>query len=304
MKNLLVILLFSYTISFANDYTFAIKFNLTCSAVNRALQQQYNQPNFITTTGSYAGYTYTLRIAVYRVEFSADLIKLRMEVKCTTNVGNYDIVLQPTIVIPNSSISTEQVKAALLNLPDKVNELNIPGWLKTVLINTYESLEPWVYPSKLLTEVNNSSLFIRQRNVDVMNLELGYQLLNNELIINVTVTVNASKPNFGVKAIKLINTQTNEISNLFCVLPNINVEVKEVILLNLSATTTIWHGNPNTICEKDEETVIDMGQLSNFGNGPTYIAKVLYKIHETFYYREYASVHYSNYLGATSFINN
>ncbi len=47
-----------------------------------------------------------------------------------------------------------------------------------------------------------------------------------------------------------------------------------------------------------------MGEVSNFDNGPLYIAKVLYKTNETFYYRDYGAVHYSDYAGATKSINN
>jgi len=301
MKNLVVILLFFSVVSYANNHTFTLKFNLSGTAINRALQQQYNLPNFTTTSGSYQAYTYTLSITDYYAVFSTDHIKLYMAVKCTTNVGNFDVVLQPTLAIPTSSISTDQVKAVLTNLPNKVNELNIPEWLKSVLIGKYASLEPWVYPSKLLKNINNSTLFNSQRNVDVQNLDLGFQVLNNKLVLTVTTTVNASKPDFFVTAFK--GNMNGQYYNIFEVLSNIKVEIKKITLLTFGETI-IWQGEPNVICEKDQSKQIDMGEVSNFDNGPLYIAKVLYKTNETFYYREYGAVHYSQSTGASKSINN
>jgi hypothetical protein len=95
-----------------------------------------------------------------------------MPIRVESNVGNFDgLNINPTFSIPQSSISTAQVTAFLLDLPDKVNSLSIPDWLKTVLVSTYNTYEPWLYPSKLLNQI--SSPFLNQRRVNINSMTLG-----------------------------------------------------------------------------------------------------------------------------------
>lgn len=307
-KMLLIFLLFiTFIISpRAGDHSFSFKFELNSTAINRALNYQYNQENFSTViNGSVDNITYTLTLSAYSIEFNNNNIQLYMEVDVVSSEGNFEnIILKPSISIPQGSISTDQVKAILLDLPNKVQEITwIPQWLKTVLVSTYNSLEPWVYPSKLLNMANNSSTFLKQRNVDLdsTNLELGYQVINNKLILTVTAYGDASKPDFWVIAYR--GKLNEQYYNIFSVLSNIQVKIKEVLLIHMNGTI-VWHGYPDAYCEKDQYRDIDMGELSNFGNTGCYIARVLYEINETFYVREYPCVIYTGYSGASKFINN
>lgn len=307
MKKMLLIflLLITFTTSpRAGDHSFSFKFELNSTAINRALNYQYNQTNFpAVINGSVGNITYTLTLSAYSIEFNDNNIQLYMEVDVVSSVGNFEnIILRPSISIPQSSISTDQVKAILLDLPNKVQEINwIPQWLKDVLVSYYNTLEPWVYPSKLLNMANNSSTFLKQRNVDLDSLELGYEVVNNTLKLIVTAYGNASKPVFGVSAFR--EKLDEQYYNIFSVFSNIQVKIKEVILTTLSGRI-VWHGYPDVYCEKDQYKDIDMGEVSNFENNGCYVARVIYEINQTFYVREYSCANYLNYSGASKFVNN
>jgi hypothetical protein len=65
-----------------------------------------------------------------------------------------------------------------------------------------------------------------------------------------------------------------------------------------------WHGYPNVTCPKGQAISIYMG--NDIFLSSSYNMKVIYRINETFYVREYAAVPYyfsGNYYGATTLIN-
>jgi len=193
-------------------------------------------------------------------------------------------------------LSTTQVTAFLLDLPDKVNSLSIPGWLKTVLVSTYNSYEPWLYPSKLLKQI--SSPFLNQRRVNINNITLGWSVSTDKLTFRITTSVNSNLPQLWAA----LDIRSNSNPDYTRILSNIEVTVTEVIIE--AGGYIRWHGYPNVTCPKGQAISIYMG--NDIFLSSTYIMKIIYKINETFYVREYASVPYyfsGNYYGATKSIN-
>lgn len=296
----LLLIIFSSTFLRAGDHSFSVNIELTQTAINRALAQQYDLSNFprvVSGNVPTLGITYTIYLSRPFIDLLPNSIGINMSIRVESNVGNFDgLNVNPTITIPQSSISTSQVTAYLLDLPDKINSLNIPDWLKTVLVSTYNSYEPWLYPSKLLNQI--SSPFLNQRRVNVNNITLGWSVNPEKLILTITTDVNSQLPNFSI-ALDIIDG--NAYPDLALILSNIEVTVAEVILINGGVVR--WHGYPNVVCLKGQSISINMGDIVL---SPSYTIRVIYRINETFYVREYASVPFNfsgNYYGATKSIN-
>jgi len=106
----LVIVIFSNAFLYAGDHSFSIDFELTQTAINRALAQQYNQTNFPRTVSgniSALGITYTIYLSRPFIDLSPGTVRINMPIRVESNVGNFDgININPTISIPQSSIST------------------------------------------------------------------------------------------------------------------------------------------------------------------------------------------------------
>lgn len=174
---IIVIILFINTfIAIAGTKTISIDFELTETAINRALVSQFNDPNFIfkTFTGTvnipkFGNANYTLELNRPNIDFSNNnlgiLLSFHFSAVLGANVWNYDFEANPNIDIPQTSISTNQVEAFLMDLPAKINSLtNIPQWLKDLVILKYNDYKPWLYPSKLLDKINSQS-FLAQRTI-------------------------------------------------------------------------------------------------------------------------------------------
>lgn len=302
MKRILFLLLIiiSTMSLYAGDHSFSVNFELTQTAINRALAQQYNQLNFPKTVSgnvSALGITYTIYLSRPFIDLLPGSVRVNMPIRVESNVGNFDgLNINPTISIPQSSISTAQVIAFLLDLPDKVNLLSIPDWLKTVLVSTYNSYEPWLYPSKLLNQI--SSTFLNQRRVNINSMTLGWAVSSDKLRFTITTSVNSYLPQLWAA----LDVRSGSSPDYTRILSNIEVTVAEVIVE--AGGYIRWHGYPNVTCPKGQAISIYMG--NDIFLSSSYNMKVIYRINETFYVREYADVPYyfsGNYYGATKSIN-
>ncbi|MBI1939225.1 MAG: hypothetical protein HYS25_14040 [Ignavibacteriales bacterium] len=302
MKKVLILslIIFSNTFLFAGEHSFSVNFELTQTAINRALAQQYDQLNFprvVSGTVPSLGITYTFYLSRPFIDLQSGSFRINMPIRVESNVGNFNgLNINPTISISQASISTEQVKAFLLDLPDKVNMLNIPDWLKTALVSTYNSYEPWLYPSKMLNQI--SSPFLNQRRVNISNVTLGWSINLDKLLFTITTTVDSYLPKLWA-ALDIINGSTPD---YLIILSNIEVTIAEVIVE--AAGVVRWHRYPNNTCPKGQSISIYMGD--NIFYAPEYTLKIIYRINETFYVREYSSVpnYFSGrYCGASKSIN-
>lgn len=291
----------------AGEHSFSFNIELNSTAINRALQQQYNDASFpknVSGSVSGLGITYNLTLDYPSIEFVGNFINIIMKIQVNSNVFTepLKLVIKPSIGIPQASISTSQVKAELLDLPNKVNELSIPDWLKSALIAGYNSYEPWMYPSKLIAEL--STPFLDQRGVSIderpgKGIVLGWGVSTGMLSLVITTNLISNLPSFEVTTFR--GEMNGVYHNIFNVRSNIKVRIVEVILQKYEIA--IWHGYPNVICDKNSTININMGELSNFGNGGCYQARVLYEIDETFYLWEYGCVNYTDWSGPSNKVN-
>ncbi len=209
MKLMIAAIFTIFPLIFAQQPSFSIDFVFTETSVNRALVSQFNEPNFIfkTFTGTinipnFGNANYTLELNRPNIDFANNnldiLLSFHFNAVLGSNVWNYDFEVNPNIDIPQSSISTTQVEAFLVDLPAKVNSLtDIPQWLKDLVILKYNSYKPWLYPSKLLDKINSQS-FLAQRPISINNIILSERIETNKLIITLGLEAITSQTNFQI----------------------------------------------------------------------------------------------------------
>lgn len=271
----------------AGDHSFLFKIELNETAINRALQKQYNEPNFPSTvTGiiPVLNVPYTIHLKEdFEIFFDMNLLKIIMPIEITSSAGNYDLIISPTLKIPVTNISTDKVKAFLENLPAAVNSLSIPNWAKNIIIDTYNTYEPWIYPSKLINNINNSSEWMKQRGLNITNLTLDSELTNGKLILGIKTDITANKPNFPIK---LSN------NSIIFSSPWIKVRIDELYIYTTNMHLE-YHAMPKIYCEKLSQKTISFG--TSIGSGQ-YFVIVLFTIdnddgdpetYQTFYSRKY-----------------
>lgn len=294
MKNVLFIVIAVIIQVHAGDYSVPITFELKASGINRSLQEQYNSSGFLfQRSGTVDGIDYTINLAIPTIIFKGGQIKLKMIISCSTlNHGNYGpYTIKPSIAIAQNSITSDRLVGYMIDFPNIVDECNeIPLWLKRIIMTTYSQFSPWLFPSKLIEEAENSSEWLKQRNVDLNNpnwFTLGWQVTDNLLKIIVNLNVNASKP-----VLKCAFANIPDGPCLFLVSTNIKVQVYHIKIYNLGGGPLIWEGYPeNVFCYKDDAISIYMRDehLSS-----SKIAIVLWKTDDTFYYTYHKGI--TNYV--------
>jgi len=289
-------LLFS-NYSRAGDHTINTPIELTETAINRFLQNQYQEGGLpAIVNGNIGGITYTLNLSLPSIILLQNEAKVRFVIDITSTIGSYHVDIEPGLGIDPGNISTSQVTAFLTNLPALVQLLPLDQRLKDAIVQAYNSLNLVMYPAKLLSQITTP--WLDQRRVNVTNLSLGWQVAPGILRLIPGATLNSNVPLLWVG---LWGFQGDD---YLVVLSNIKVTVSQGIIVPLSGTPTIWQGSPNQICPKGESIWINLGDVG-IGSGDAPVARIIYKTSDTFYVREYGqvAVNTGNLYGHTKAIN-
>lgn len=200
---LLILLLFSpISINLAGDHTVQANIEITSTAINRYLNNQYNQIGFPRSFNVvYNGTTYTFSLTLPEIILTPNNAKLRMIFDINTGTSNvYHFEINPSISIPPDQITLGQVSAFLTNLVDVLNSITfIPQWVRDNIVQYYNSLGFIVYPSQLVDELDDE--WIRQRGltIDPENIALSYQVAENAFKFILSIPIHAQAPRFFAK---------------------------------------------------------------------------------------------------------
>ncbi|MDP3829727.1 MAG: hypothetical protein Q8Q47_00565, partial [Ignavibacteriaceae bacterium] len=93
----------------AQTRTVSSTVQITSTAINRFIAAQ----TFPTLNGSASGYTYSISIAEPTVQLNTNSAAIQFTINANTSAGNYSIKVQPTITIPNLSVTVSQIIATL-----------------------------------------------------------------------------------------------------------------------------------------------------------------------------------------------
>ena len=294
MRSLIsIIMLFSLVIvNGAGEHPVLFNIELNETAINRALQFQYSMPDFPSTVhGNIPGtsVTYTLQLKDdFEIIFDVNTLKIKLPISISSSLGNYDVIINPTLVIPNIDISLSQIEARISNLSQQVDGLNIPSWAKDIILYNFENYQPYITTSKLVDVSNNNSEWLIQRGIDVNDIELVSVLESGKLHLSLIVNLHSEKPRIrarfkGIGSVDYISFNSN-----------IKVRVDEVNIYNLDGSH-IKKLQPYCFCMPSEDKDISLGLNMVTAN---YIAKVIFTIDnedsdpntvQTFYTRYYVT---------------
>lgn len=185
---LLIIVCIISVESLATNRTISIDLELTSDGINRYIAGQ----TFPTLNGTApGGQTYTITISPPLVQFSPGSAKVQFTIKAITSVGTFSYTVEPTILIPSTSISTSQVNAFLQGFDGLINSIEeIPSWLKPIIINGYNNLNLVVYPSKLIDYAN--SMIPDYLKIQVVDISFSWAALEGKLKFTLAVVVEGS----------------------------------------------------------------------------------------------------------------
>jgi hypothetical protein len=258
MKKLFIFILFvaGFSNLTAGTKTVSIPFELSSTAINRALVSQFNDPNFtfsvFTGTVNIPGYgnaNYTMQLSRPSVTIGTNSIGIQLEFNFSvtgTSDFNYNFQATPSITINDASISTDQVIAYLENFSGVINSISdLPVWLKTLTISLYENYQPWVYASKLvddaLASINNEDFF-RQRAIEVTNIGVNTNFNNGKFLVNVEFELTS-----GVVDIPIKYTTNDYV----IIHPNIDCKIDRLVINNYLGQQVYKVKNISFSCTKD-----------------------------------------------------
>ncbi len=298
----------------AGDHSFSMNFELTSTMINRALNQEYTSLGLGSVyQGSVPAAlvsSYSLNLSLPHILLDQNSLRVVMGFSCNAVVSgqtvSYSFSVSPDLTISPSVITSSQVTAALLNLPDKLNTdpnlSSIPAWVKTLVTQYYNSLQLWMYPSKLIAEANSSSEWLLQRamylkSAEENGLTLSYSVTADKVAISLTCNIHAAKPYFS------LNIGADEDQNDYLnVLANQKVKVVEFILTTQNGSV-LFHLFPNQWCEKNAVTGLPLG-VNRYKFSGSYIVKIQLETDDTFYMRQFPSVNIFQFTGASIYVNN
>ncbi|MDP2302828.1 MAG: hypothetical protein Q8N03_10450 [Ignavibacteria bacterium] len=266
----------------AQTRTVSSTVQITSTAINRFIAAQ----TFPTLNGSASGYTYSISIAEPTVQLNTNSAAIQFTINANTSAGNYSIKVQPTITIPNLSVTVSQIIATLQQFDVLINSRpDIPSWLKSVIINGYNSLNLVIYPSKLIDYANSAVPdFV---NIQVTDIGLTFTVVPDAITFTLTATVLGAPPVFTAQWLK---PEAYKCKIRFG--GNVATTIKQVRVYNLLPAEVYKNENLNLSISKDGySTEINM----NISSVATYYIVVLFHSE----YGEYSRKYWFTYNTAT-----
>ncbi|MFZ2323579.1 MAG: hypothetical protein WAV89_07780 [Ignavibacteriaceae bacterium] len=219
----LLLLTFSFSLNISGqNRTISMDVDVTSTAINRFIAAQ----TFPTLTGSASGYTYTISITKPIIQLNINSASVQFTINAITSAGNFSFNVQPTIIIPPLNVSVSQIMATLEGFDDLINaSLDIPSWLKPIIIAGYNNLNLIIYPSKLIDYANTAVPdFI---NVQVIDIGISFAVLPNLLRFTLSAVVHGEPP---VMQCEWMIPTAHQISIRFK--SNVGTKVKQVRIWN------------------------------------------------------------------------
>lgn len=272
--------------SFAQtEHTVAGTVEVSATAINEYLQTEYDAlkiPQQVTVP--YNGINYTLVLTLPKIILTTGNIEFQMIFDLNQgNTNLYHFEVDPSVDIPAGQVSSSQVQGFLADLPTKIDNISgVPTWVKSAVVQYYNSLALTIYPSKLTDYLDDS--FLAQRRINVDSLALGWQVGQGVLDLVVTTYLNCYVPKLWVR---LFEPTTGDDYAYF--LSNIQDTVSEVEILPNGGSTLTYQVFPHIICPKGGTTSVLLGS-GKLTPGATFIVNAVYMIENTWYCGQYAVV--------------
>jgi hypothetical protein len=176
----------------AEEYTVSLYFEMTESSLNTLFRTQvYPHP-----VGVHNGEAYEIMLWDPAIEVVPGEVRFHFTIHANVDVGEdviqYDYPFIVPLAIPSGTLSVSGIFTFLEGIPDQINAMEGPQWLKDIIIAEYEGLELTVYPNSLLEDANASIPgFI---DVTVTDISFTGQALTDLLRFTLSVDVTGNAP--------------------------------------------------------------------------------------------------------------
>ncbi len=177
LKKIILFFVFTSCIFASTQVTTGFSVKLDAGALNKAVNIfARSSPYFNPYEGTVAGMNYKIQLHVPEFIFENELLKIKLTF--TAELGGIispDFSVTPEVEVPATSIDLLTVIAELKNFSSHiVGNNDIPDILESIIVNYYNDLQPWVYPEKLLEEINDD--YMSSISGELTNIELAEQL--------------------------------------------------------------------------------------------------------------------------------
>lgn len=255
---------------------------INATAINRFLAAQ----TYPQLSGTGSGGTYNISMSTPVVQISPGSAMVYITFIASAGGSTYTIPVQPTITIPNLSVSTSSIIARLQEFEGWINSrTDIPAWLRQIIISGYNDLDLTMYPSKLIDYAN--SLVPEFVDIEVSDIGLTFSAIEDALQFTLTSTVEGNPPVYYVEWNRIYS---NNVYLRFK--SNVATEVKQVrVFEDLGAS---WENNSLSVAipKNGSSEELNIGVWSNI-----YVKiRVLYHSIYGDYMREYEA----SFLGSSA----
>lgn len=274
---LLALLISSFISTSAQSRTVSVDLNVTATGINRFLEDQ-TYP-ILQGESSEEGYFYIITMTKPVVQLTTNSATVLFTINASTDAGTYAFNVQPTISIPNLSITATEVIAVLEEFSALINaRSDIPSWLKPIIIDGYNNINLVMYPSKLIDYANSAVPdFI---NVEVTDIGLAFAIVPGALKFTLSVVAVGTPPTFTAQWMK---RGVGQLSIRFG--SDVHTTVKQVRIYNFNGDELYNNNNENKDLPNDSYcTQIDP---SNYFGVTYYSITVLFHSPYGDYVRKY-----------------
>lgn len=234
------------------EYVVAARVEITDRLINRFLDEQYQRAGFPRNlSGTIQGIDYNINLYLPTITLTQYAMYLHMGFDASASVagaiiGQYSFEVTPAIDINTCGITTSMVTAYLQNLAYKIQILNLPDWLETVVIAAYDSLELELYPAQLLEAAQPD--WFRQRALELSDLGISWRFWNGTLQLSLLVGLDGEPQNFRMFPY----------GNATLIDANLEARLTNLDIYNFSGTLVL-HLSPNLTTVKKGTAVLDLG---------------------------------------------
>ncbi len=276
----------------------SLDFELSETAINRAIVSQFNDPNFLFQhfNGTFElkgvpNVPYSVELTRPSVVIGANFIGIHLSFYFEASIGsipyNYDFEVTPTITVNDASITGSNVVAFFEDLGSLINSHTEIEWeIRALLLELYNTYEPQIYSAELFNEILeeiNSDEFIQQRSFSITDFEISPAFNFGKLVVKAIIEITYADTFFWTYIKKISgNDMILFKSNIKCTIDKITiwdtVPEEHFNIENLNLQLIKESGETEYYAE------YNIGEL--LGNSP-YVWSVLYKTNGTFYYNQY-----------------
>ncbi len=286
---------------YSSTKTISLDFELSETAVNRALVSQFNDPNFVFRhlTGEFE--FDTLGAVLYDIQLNRPTIEIRNDwigINLLFNVSlpslgiAYAIDATPSIIVKRQDIMVSEVVAEIENLDEEIDKwVDVPESVRILLKGLYAEYKPEIYVGELynaaLNELNSDN-FIQQRAFSISDFGISLAFVENKLVLKVLVEITYGDTEFFC--------YVDQSNHLIKFGSNIKCKIRRVTFYTSLGRQLYYNDNLNIQMTNNPDynfNYFAQASTSYFSLQGSYIVYALFETNETFYYNKFVLPSYS-----------